>query len=546
MATMAQASRVASSARRRDPARGPHPHAGSARTARLHLGPVDDALEREAHVISAQVLRGQPIASPSASAPRGVQRACAACDDAQPRACPACEDEAPAATVRRAPSGGSAGPAVDVATAAAIERFPGRGAPLDAGLQSFFGPRLGFDFSRVRIHDDATAATSARALGARAFTVGSHVGFAAGQFTPHTPQGRALLAHELVHVVQQRAASVAPATIQRAPDDPPPVPAEKTSETLETAYRRRGDTTRADAIRRCRTERACGTLITNAQLRALYSLARSSGGDEAKIKLGLAGPAFVGLGFVSAGGAAGTAAAGGAAAATTGAATTGAAAGGGAAGGGAAVGAGVVAAGVAIIAVVAVLAAIGLYAEYQVSKFRTELEDLGYTVLDEPLGVCIGGCHTSPAPSTTDFGRPLFERFPRSPTLGSEDALRKWLEESSPAPQTGPDADKARPDTEKRKRTCATEFPGLRRCDSLPDGYVYSGITAALAALRAHTGDKNLRLEKTETTTSGPCPGQGTHTKVRSGGGYVATIVCCPCCKDTPAGPVRVTLCRIV
>jgi hypothetical protein len=113
-------------------------------------------------------------------------------------------------------------------------------------------------------------------------------------------------------------------------------------------------------------------------------------------------------------------------------------------------------------------------------------------------------------------------------------------------PRVDADADKAKPDTEKKKRTCATDFATLRRCDSLPDGYVYSGITAALAALKVQTGDKTLRLEKTETATRGPCPRQGTHTKVRSGGGYVATIVCCPCCKDTPAGPVSVTLCRIV
>jgi hypothetical protein len=58
--------------------------------------------------------------------------------------------------------------------------------------------------------------------------------------------------------------------------------------------------------------------------------------------------------------------------------------------------------------------------------------------------------------------------------------------------------------------------------------------------------DNNLRLEKTETATIGPCPGQGTHTKVRRGGAYVATIVCCPCCKDTPTGPVSLTLCRIL
>lgn len=65
---------------------------------------------------------------------------------------------------------------------------------------AFFEPRLGRDLGPVRIHADAPAAASARALDARAFTVGHHIVFAAGRYTPRTPAGRRLLAHELVHV----------------------------------------------------------------------------------------------------------------------------------------------------------------------------------------------------------------------------------------------------------------------------------------------------------------------------------------------------------
>jgi hypothetical protein len=43
----------------------------------------------------------------------------------------------------------------------------------------------------------------ARAVHARAFTVGQDVVFGAGQLAPETPNGRRLLAHELTHVVQQ-------------------------------------------------------------------------------------------------------------------------------------------------------------------------------------------------------------------------------------------------------------------------------------------------------------------------------------------------------
>jgi hypothetical protein len=65
----------------------------------------------------------------------------------------------------------------------------------------------GFDFSRVRVHNDERAAESARSVGALAYTVGEHVVFGAGQYAPGSPGGQQLLAHELTHVIQQRGAS---------------------------------------------------------------------------------------------------------------------------------------------------------------------------------------------------------------------------------------------------------------------------------------------------------------------------------------------------
>jgi len=60
-----------------------------------------------------------------------------------------------------------------------------------------------FDLSQVRIHTDARAAESARAVNALAYTVGNNIVFGAGQFAPWTQKGQHLLAHELTHVVQQ-------------------------------------------------------------------------------------------------------------------------------------------------------------------------------------------------------------------------------------------------------------------------------------------------------------------------------------------------------
>jgi len=64
-------------------------------------------------------------------------------------------------------------------------------------------PRLGYDFSRVRVHTDAKAAESAQAVNAKAYTVGSHLVFGSAHHAPHTISGKRLLAHELVHVTQQ-------------------------------------------------------------------------------------------------------------------------------------------------------------------------------------------------------------------------------------------------------------------------------------------------------------------------------------------------------
>jgi hypothetical protein len=77
------------------------------------------------------------------------------------------------------------------------------GHPLDTTSRDFLQPRLGHDFSQVRIHTDQRAAESAAAVGALAYAVGSHIVFGAGAFAPQSVSGRELLAHELVHVVQQ-------------------------------------------------------------------------------------------------------------------------------------------------------------------------------------------------------------------------------------------------------------------------------------------------------------------------------------------------------
>ena len=77
------------------------------------------------------------------------------------------------------------------------------GEPLDPATLQFMESRLGADFRDVRIHTDPQAAEAAQALGAKAYTMGSHITFGPTRYSPTTQEGRRLLAHELAHVLQQ-------------------------------------------------------------------------------------------------------------------------------------------------------------------------------------------------------------------------------------------------------------------------------------------------------------------------------------------------------
>ncbi len=89
--------------------------------------------------------------------------------------------------------------------APAVQAPPTGGRPLDPGLRVQMESRLGFDFSGVRVHNDATAAQTNERMGSNAFTMGRHIAFASGKYQPQNAVGRELLTHELTHVVQQRA-----------------------------------------------------------------------------------------------------------------------------------------------------------------------------------------------------------------------------------------------------------------------------------------------------------------------------------------------------
>jgi hypothetical protein len=84
------------------------------------------------------------------------------------------------------------------------------GHQLDAETREFMESRIGHDFSQVRIHDNPDAEKNARLMHARAFTLNNHIFFGMGEYKPQSAFGRKLLAHELVHVVQQRRSGFVP------------------------------------------------------------------------------------------------------------------------------------------------------------------------------------------------------------------------------------------------------------------------------------------------------------------------------------------------
>ena len=81
---------------------------------------------------------------------------------------------------------------------------PGGGQPLPPAVQQKMETVFGTSFKDVRVH----VGPQAQQIGAVAFTLGSNLYFAPGQYNPNSQHGQRLIGHELAHVVQQRAGRV--------------------------------------------------------------------------------------------------------------------------------------------------------------------------------------------------------------------------------------------------------------------------------------------------------------------------------------------------
>jgi hypothetical protein len=174
---------------------------------KLMVGAANDPFEREADRTADQVMANG--AAPrvggggiAASLMRWVRRAIG---KAEP---PVKKDDEDKKKVVQKDSAGTGPAIVPAGIEASIEAMSAAGgSPLSPELRALFEPRFGYDFGGVRVHTGAAAAGAAETLGARAFTVGHDVFFAAGEYQPTSAQGQRLVAHELTHTIQQAPAA---------------------------------------------------------------------------------------------------------------------------------------------------------------------------------------------------------------------------------------------------------------------------------------------------------------------------------------------------
>ena len=151
--------------------------------AKLTIGPAHDRFDREADSVADRVMRmdGAKAAENGRTSLQAagatVQRLCNHCEEdlrgrpleTRPSKAAASEPE----VVRLRVDGAQSTQALDPETARSIQAMRGGGQPLPSRERAFFEPRFGRDFGSVRIHADAAADRSARAIGARAFTIGN-------------------------------------------------------------------------------------------------------------------------------------------------------------------------------------------------------------------------------------------------------------------------------------------------------------------------------------------------------------------------------------
>lgn len=146
------------------------------------------------------------------------------------RSAPEAEEEKPVAPPATLAAG-------NAAVARVLDEQGHGGAHLPVPVREEMEQRLDADLSEVRVHTGARANSLNRSIQAEAFTAGSDIFFSQGSYDPASANGRELLTHELVHVVQQQTAG--PLTGDAAvsqPHDPAEVRAREIARDIGQAH----------------------------------------------------------------------------------------------------------------------------------------------------------------------------------------------------------------------------------------------------------------------------------------------------------------------
>jgi hypothetical protein len=168
----------------------------------LALGPTSDPLEDEAEEAAASVDR--PVEMEGGSE-----------DDDEDQDESEADEGGGEVLAKRAPGAGTPGPSASFQTNLAAAEAAG--ASLPDGTRDRMERAFGVDFGAVRVHDDERSGSLASSIDSLAFTHGTHVHFAPGQYRPETRDGLHLLAHELAHVVQVGSSAGGPIRRKPAP-----------------------------------------------------------------------------------------------------------------------------------------------------------------------------------------------------------------------------------------------------------------------------------------------------------------------------------------
>lgn len=180
---------------------------------KLKISQPNDAYEQEADRVAERVMRmptpSVSITSMGDTKDEGIARKCAACEMKE-------DEDEKQLNISRKPSTASN---LDVNNGIVdnIDKFRSKSSSisLDTNTQEFMESRFGYDFSNIRIHTDEVAVHLSSLLSAEAFTMGNHIYFSQGRYSPHSMSGRFLLAHELSHTLQQ-GANNAPTSMQQS------------------------------------------------------------------------------------------------------------------------------------------------------------------------------------------------------------------------------------------------------------------------------------------------------------------------------------------